>query len=684
MIFHFCRSWTMCHGLSYGGASISGVEIFKDFNDQDQYGKKYCDNWIRNHALDLSHCTVDNSILDCSNNPPEAFDVQGLGCHLSTMDHDYDKIMTDFPLDQISIDVDDFGKGETSSFFKDFNGVNSDLNLQRSSLTFYGTKFDLSSLEFNTNPNITKDVIVKADTVIMSRPLKINYELKIIARLAKIDQPITMEMSVADFIASGKLRTSYEKRVFFGESDSTMVRHRQYGLVDIIDVEQTDQSRQVEVGCLPTSFKSKEVDTEGWFDQTLVNLMYVCALTVLPSNTRLSSDVANFSLDFHHDKEVVNDLKTFVTAQKFKRVQEQSQNIQAHNIPAYGLGTIKELAEVLYEYLHLYYESENNQQIQMAIAMQSMKDMGVQFQIIEQQQEYYFEQELSVLEQIFAATDTSWDYSFAHRNATENSINGAIGATGDMISKMQEEQMKTMLEEAKNSVGHFTDAKNKFQAEVERYDKKVQSDVTVIKDYNVKFNEAKETLDQEKKRFEINVAKYEAQQAASWFSNFLNALKSLVTGIITENWGAIMDAIADIAKLIIELKDLIEEILDIIDMIMSISGAGFDDLTSNPSTDFTTAIKKAVEMKLAAPKFDQLNSIADHKLKDFDRETDYKIDGLEDLIMAVQGMSDIGNRLVGECSSFADDIMNWMDRKGDLALAEQDLQRAEDQVKNIE
>ena len=53
-------------------------------------------------------------------------------------------------------------------------------------LTFYGTKLDLAFLTTNTNASLTEEVTIKADTVFISQPVKINYKLKIRARYYEI------------------------------------------------------------------------------------------------------------------------------------------------------------------------------------------------------------------------------------------------------------------------------------------------------------------------------------------------------------------------------------------------------------------------------------------------------------------------------------------------------------------
>ena len=99
---------------------------------------------------------------------------------------DYSTITIQFPKDAVPIQVPNFGQGEMATFFQEFNEAEPSFNQRRKSLTFYDTKFDLSSLARNTNASVTQVVTVKADTVYMSQPLDITYSLIIRARVISI------------------------------------------------------------------------------------------------------------------------------------------------------------------------------------------------------------------------------------------------------------------------------------------------------------------------------------------------------------------------------------------------------------------------------------------------------------------------------------------------------------------
>ena len=81
----------------------------------------------------------------------------------------------------------------------------------------------MAILPENTNETITEEVIIKADTVIISKPITINFMLKIRARIVSIDHPITMKISVDDF-KKGVTRT---KVCFIFDSKAGVFLQRQ-------------------------------------------------------------------------------------------------------------------------------------------------------------------------------------------------------------------------------------------------------------------------------------------------------------------------------------------------------------------------------------------------------------------------------------------------------------------------
>ena len=580
--------------------------MFQNFLPHE-YDSYYCDNWNQWNPSLISNCkdihkdTKTFPNLDCTDAGKD-FDIQGLGCSLQSIEH-YDSVIVNFPLE--SNHVKDFGKGESSKFFREFNGPNiannTNLNKKRKSLKFYATKFDLADLVKNTDMSRTKDVMIKADTVVISEPIEINYKLKIRARIVSIDKAIKMKIPLQEF-KDGHTRTSYKKKVVF--SEETHLRHRQFGLVDILDLAPRNQID--ESACSPLSVLPNQTDTsDSWFDPITVNLLYFCAATVQPELNSLAMEIANFNLDFHSNKEFVGDTRTFVAAQKFQRIQERGQNLRANNVPSYDLRTIKKLASVMYTKLFLYYEEEQNLDGLIMTTQNRLDDMEVQFQIVEMEQENYFKNEQIVLDAIFDSTNSIFDFVWDIFDASNSEIMDAIHTTGNISIDLQEQELKTMLVKAKNQVEHFNDLVNQYSAQIDRYSQKAEKELEVTKTLANQFNnDAIPDLTKAVKKFEDAANKPPKPQG------FFQAILSIFTGGIP----AIINAIIDIKQLIDDIAAIKEKMNEIVKMIGDFDFINFNSLTDDPSTDFVNALKQSIELKLQGPRFDDLKNEAENQV----------------------------------------------------------------------
>ena len=637
----------------------------------------------QNEDSPLPRCHQDENSpnLDCS----DVKDVDSLGCYFSTVADQYTSVSVQFPTDVIPVQVSDFGQGETARFFQEFNGAQASFNRMRKSLTFYGTKFDLSSLALHTNDTITEEVHIKADTVYMGQPLNITYKVFIKARVVSIDKPLIMTLKSEDFEQT-QMRVKYEEQVSFNRNILHM-RHRTFGLVDIIDVAPTSIGMDTSKShCRPLQKDSNDVDVTSWFDSTSVNLMYVAARTMLPQETYLplALDIANFTLDLHSSKEVIGNQRTYVAAQKFKKLQELGQLKQAHNVPWYSLDKISQLSEIMFNRFNLYWINATNMENRIADARARIQDMDVQFQIVEVQQQQYFDSEMAILEEIFAATDNLWHWTFEHRKASDDAIQGAFDASGDLMTKMQEQELNVMLKEAEASVSHYQDVVNKYKEQVDRYLQKVMASIDVQKELKNKLDSNLATLDDEVDNFERAVHEWMAKQIIKAAFNFFKACVGMYFGVPPEDFMEQLEDIEEILSMLNEIFDMLNTIEYALDINFDFNSIDdLDAITSNPSTDFTQALQNAVEMKLSTVKFDEMRNTAEHYLTRVDAETDYEIDGAGDLIVAYVNVADVGKALVAEVVDYSDVVLELMERKDELAVAMQDLERATAQVEEI-
>ena len=627
--------------------------------------------------MDLGECFAWNSTLDCSANTND-FDVQGLLCHLNNDLDQFDTIKLKVPKDVAFQQVDNFGKGESSKFFQTFNGVDAEFNRKRPNLTFYGTKFDLAVLPYHTDPRVTEEVTIKADTVVLTKNFSISYKLNIVARVVSIDQDITMTIP----LTSDQAGTHFESQFIF--TNNTLMRQRSYGLINIID--SIGKHSPVTKTCLPKVSLSNETDliTSQWFDPVLVNLMYVSASTLQPENNDLASKIANFTLDYHQSKEVVGDVKTFVTAQKFTKIKDLTKLGQAHVVPSFSLSTIKDLSEVMYNRLDKYLTNENNQNTRLENTLGKVDEIKRHFAEVELQQQYYFEQELSDLERIFDMAQADADFSFDHREGIANAINDAMSQTDNQLNELKEQELKQMLAEAQESMTHYSDVVEAHKRDIARFQQKVSVGQTAIQEFKKDLDEAIDNLEKENDEFQDAVDDYKHDALINAIVNFFLGLWNCIAGALT---GSKFD-ITNIIEPVMEMIKAIGEIIIAIDHLLTdLNELHLDDLvnmTINPTTDFMTAIKQASELKLAGPKFDTLMLNATYDLERIDEITNHDIDGLERFRSAHENVVMKGRRITEETSNYADVLLDLTMKNDQLAVAQNDLGRAVRDVERIQ
>ena len=97
------------------------------------------------------------------------------------------------------------------------------------------------------------------------------------------------------------------------------------------------------------------------------------------------------------------------------------------------------------------------------MTLESIQEIQFQMEIVEKQQEFYFEMEQNILNEIMDSTSNVWNWTFQHRNISDSAIQGALGATGNLTIDMQENELKKLLEEAQSSVYHYQDVVDHFK-----------------------------------------------------------------------------------------------------------------------------------------------------------------------------------------------------------------------------
>ena len=691
------EEWYFC-SIAQTQELFSGTDIvvYKDLK-KSKNTADYCAS-VSSTNID-SPCQMVDNVFDCS----AVLDFKDAACFIP--EKNFTNILFTYPADPTPAPVQDFHEGATNEFFQNFNTQNGSIAHFKfvDEFTLYFSKFDLSQLPLYTSERTTQ-VTVKADTIYLTSPITVNYKLNLMGRIVSLSEPITMNMSRTAFLDMEERDAWAQKEELYTVGRVVMDR-KQFGLVTVLrDSLLKPITWEASEGnpsfCKPKDINVTETGTyiEDWYDSTTVNLLYVCAKTLIDTNrnrnddtTALVKDISSFMLDFVYNKTMVNNQQTFLAAQKFKRLLDLvSAGRNAHNIPNYSVSTITTLASVMSDRMSQYRVNEIEQENQLFIASGRMNDMKINFEMIEQQQKLYFEKEQAQLEMIWAAEDNEWEFDFSHRNSIADQINGGLDFIADEMYEMQINDLENALREATNSVDHINDVVAEYEGKVERLVQQTNGSLSVQNELLSRLDTQVNHMNDELAKFEVSVNDYitvqETRAVMGVFKAIFTVGISLVEGKFDDAIGDFYDAIFDIEELINTLKVLVNT-CNGFRATMDALLAMIDDLTDinvNIGTEFKDALQNAIELKLESGAFDEIERQADIKIRAMGDGTGYAISGTDDVMVALTSVADTGHQLVNEASEFANIVMQLSDRQDELDVARSDRDRAVADVKNIQ
>jgi len=672
-------AWHFCERTKHDMSIEGNLEIFKNLQ-QSHSTQDYC-NYVQNvDAIPLCAMTENSTQLDCTGQR----NLGELACHIQ--DLHFGTILFDFPADYKPPFVENYFEGESNGFIMDFNSISGSENHTRmmEKLSLFNTKFDLSTLPTLTS-NRTKEVILKADTVFITEPVTIDYRLTIHARVVALNTSVHMSMSKNRFLYNND--GNLESWAFKEETVSVgkvIMRTRKFGLIEIVDQLPEDASPSAPNDyCKPVFINSTETSTNltSWFDSTFINLNYVCARTVQSggTNLRLATDMANFTLNFALNSEDVQDRETYMAAQKFKRIMQAAESPNIHNVPSYSINTVSELAGVMVDRMSQYRANEIAQEEQLFIATGRIQDMQIQFDIIMQQQQMYFDMEQTILDAIWAATDNSWDFSFDHRNSIEDTIMGAMNASAEAAFEMQEQQYKELLAKAEANLEHMEDVVEKYQSKLDRTRETAKAALDVQHTLSGQLQPTLDALDREITKIRREVQDYIDETAVGAWLDFLDCL---IDSWFWDMWSCEIDVDPDLGDISTVLDTIIRKVNAVVDLIEGIDIAMLDTLSDDMPTGFKSALHAATELVKNGPTFDQLKNVAENRMPGFSHACDDKVD-VGGMMEAMANVADTGHALTESTSKFSDTVLELANTKDELRVAQNDVQRSIEEVQRI-
>lgn len=705
------EAWHFCHNLEQDILNVEleyNKQISQDLKATDT-NDEFCANNFDSNTLSSS-CTNSDGHLTCTG------DVANLMCELKTMQ--FKSITFSYPVDLFPdtgpLHVDDYHEAETDSYFREINGK-SNQTQYLAELKLYGTKFDLATL-YDYVGLRTKEVTISADTIYMSRPVEapVTYKLSLKARKVSITEDIPMNMTHDQFFSLMPADQPVEswakiQEVVTGVGDTAMSINK-LGFIEVHKPKLQEPRKSDAKICSPRHFTVEEYWLEhktspaAFFDGVQINLlrMAVRTLTSTRSNDALALDMVDHTIMKTSNPNIIEDKNAYLVAQKLIRDKELI-GTNNRNVPYYTIDVISDLASIMYERMTLYAANETILLLKLDGALGRMADMNKNFEDARLQREAYFEEELSTLEEIWNSTDTAWHWDFNASRSMEESIQDSIQKNAEEAFEMQQQELKEMIERAKDTVESDQAIVKKWEVEIARYSVEAQMSLELQQQKLGEVNDLKDDIDDEKNKLQHAIDKWIAKQIIKSFFGMVKAVIGMVAGIFTmqpeiagaaaaegaAQAGHIGEIIAKTMELITNLIEILMEISNMIQSLMDIFGEDMDlglngeDISIEAGTNWRSALENAFKMKNMTNAFSDVDIMAKTAIAGVGTATNNEVDP-SNLQAVMYTYNDRGTQLTMETINFADIMMHLADLSNELQVAKFNLELAMEQLNRTE
>ena len=244
-------------------------------------------------------------------------------------------IVLQFPKDNISVPIGDFGDCESESAFQDIRHTDKRFISLRRNVTIYSVKFNLNDLDQYTDSSVTQYVTIKADTVYMTDTLTINFNLTIWARTISVSHPIKL---VYDRNQHNLPKENDLVDRVIQINDQVKLRSRKFGYLHLMD--ESINGEKSNTNC--TNDQVNFILTH-WYDPTVLNMMYLCSAALLKNDVESQSvgDLIDFIVRLYNDRTKIKDDVLYVNAQKYLRLKMKQEKETFHQVPDMQYSIIK-------------------------------------------------------------------------------------------------------------------------------------------------------------------------------------------------------------------------------------------------------------------------------------------------------------------------------------------------------
>ena len=143
---------------------------------------------------------------------------------------------------------------------------------------------------------------------------------------------------------------------------------------------------------------------------------------------------------------------------------------------------------------------------------------------------------------------------------------------------------------------------------------------------------------------------------------------------------AIIEGELEIAEIMTELAEVDKAVNDMMAAIEELKDLPLEDMSLELTLNYTEALNAAINLKSKESLFDEMEDTARYTIQDLKEATDNGIEGTSDLQIQCEIVSRDGKSLIETVCKFAETMMHLAERMDALIVAQQDLDRAEEEV----
>ena len=662
-------SWPFCyaHTHSMKDNPVIGKVTFHKFYGYDYHHLKdveesFCEELTTKGKRHIKECVKeDEKTMDCTDLDLGTEDINSLYCFVDRTSEDSVLILK-FPKDETLHLEDNLEKCNKIDISKTLLSDAAKFNQIKEVITIHAVTFELSKIFEHVNLNFTKEVIIRADTVILKKPIEISFKLKIRARKVILKHPIKLAVHVRDF----KELTDHlfiERHIKY--SEKTFSRQRKYALIDIVD--SVPKNYKSEGQCKPETYAPEDLkDDDDWYDVMSINLMYICAHTLMKGKLHdQSEELATWHFEFNELRMNQGKVSPFATSEKFQRLLHYMKHPTLHRVPAMSLESITKLSLILKDSFGSLDDDEKFLKGEFSKIQNTMEIVSSQLSIAEDGFESYYQGQLQNLEQLFNSTDTVIGKSEESMKILLENITNEAKKSRDVLSDKLEQSTKIIQDDINNMTQHNMVAfiaianmeKSNHENNIKVHQDMIDGSSLDLKGCKALILKTRTKLDKGQENLKKTIERVKTAMTAEAVANAAKAFFQVCIAYASGGAAGDMDATQKLEKaakmidLIVKLakiiKDMIEGILDTDEFKNTV-----DYQTGNKTlpTDFLKAIQEANKARNDVEIFDKLKSEGDAMYNEISASSTWAPS--KDLKVDLDYVVNQGKTLVSEVSYF--------------------------------